>query len=153
MAMIKKSWVCSQHCHEMFFKWRIIQWYVRTGVSCVFCVLQLCLCFYMCFSTIENSLPVLSFPLWCAMRSYWPHLEVRDPIWADDWSHSPFIRRSPSWDFPEFSSAVRQMPGDLCTGPGIISLSPLSLVTDVALRASALWPGTQTEAGGTATLV
>jgi hypothetical protein len=46
-----------------------------------------------------------------------------------------------------FFSAVRQMPGDLCTTPGIISLSPL-LATDVTLRASGLRPG----AGGTATL-
>ena len=47
------------------------------------------------------------------------------------------------------------MPGDLCTAPGIISLSPLSLatdVTDVTLRASGLWLGTRTEAGGTDTL-
>ena len=28
-----------------------------------------------------------------------------------------------SGGFPGFSSAVRQMPGDLCTAPGIISLS------------------------------
>ena len=30
-----------------------------------------------------------------------------------------------------FSSAVRQMPADLCTAPRIILLSPLSLATDV----------------------
>ena len=48
------------------------------------------------------------------------------PIWGDDWSHS-LHRRSPSSDFPRFSSAVRQMSEDLCTVPGIISLSPLSL--------------------------
>ena len=39
--------------------------------------------------------------------------EERDPIWGDDWSHSPFIRWSPSWGFLGFSSAVRQMPGDV----------------------------------------
>jgi hypothetical protein len=47
------------------------------------------------------------------------------------------------------------MPGDLCTVSGIISLSPLSLatdVTDVTLGASGLRPGTQRGAGGTATL-
>ena len=47
------------------------------------------------------------------------------------------------------------MPGDLCTVPGIISLSPLSLATDVtdaALGTSGLWLGTRTGAGGTATL-
>jgi hypothetical protein len=46
------------------------------------------------------------------------------------------------------------MPGDLCIDPGIISLSPLSLatdVTDVTLGASGLLPRTQTGAGGTAT--
>jgi hypothetical protein len=43
------------------------------------------------------------------------------------------------------------MPGDLCAAPGIISLS-LSLQTDVTLGVSSLWLGTQTAAGGTATL-
>ena len=38
-------------------------------------------------------------PSWRAVRSYWSHLEERDPIWGDDWSHSLFIRRSPSWVF------------------------------------------------------
>ena len=45
---------------------------------------------------------------------------------------------------------IRQMPGDLCTVPSIISLSPLSLVTDVTLGVSGLWQGTLTGAGGTA---
>ena len=96
------------------------------------------------------------FPSWRAVRSYRPHLEERDPIWGDDWSHSPFIRRSPSWGFLGFSSAVRQMPGDLCTASRIISLSSLSLATDVSdatLGESGLWLGTRTGAGGTATLV
>ena len=47
------------------------------------------------------------------------------------------------------------MPGNLCTAPGIISLSPLSLATDVTdptLGATDLWLGTRTGAGGTATL-
>ena len=47
------------------------------------------------------------------------------------------------------------MPGDLCTAPRIISLSPLSLATDVTdatLGASGLWLGTRTGAGGTAKL-
>jgi hypothetical protein len=47
------------------------------------------------------------------------------------------------------------MPGDLCTAPRIISLSPLLLatyVTDAILGASGLWLGTRTGAGGTATL-
>ena len=57
--------------------------------------------------------------------------------------------------FCGFSSAVRQMPGDLCTAPRIISLSPLSLATDVTdatLGTSGLWLGTRTGAGSTATL-
>ena len=86
---------------------------------------------------------------------YRPHMEGRDPIWGDDWSHSPFIRQSPSWGFLGFISAVRQMPGDLCTTPRIISLSPLSLATDVTdatLGVSGIWLGTRTGAGGTATL-
>ena len=47
------------------------------------------------------------------------------------------------------------MPGDLCTAPGIILLSPLSLatnVTDLTLGAGGLWLGTRTGADGTATL-
>ena len=47
------------------------------------------------------------------------------------------------------------MPGDLCTAPRIISLSPLPLATDVTdatIGASGLWLGTRTGAGGTATL-
>ena len=47
------------------------------------------------------------------------------------------------------------MPGDLCTVPRIISLSLLSLATDVSdaiLGASGLWLGTRRGAGGTATL-
>ena len=94
-------------------------------------------------------------PSWRAVRSYKPRLEERDPTWGDDWSHSSFIRRSPSWGFLGFSSAVRQMPGDLYTAPRIISLSHLSLATDVTdstLGASGLWLGTRTGAGGTATL-
>ena len=77
------------------------------------------------------------------------------PIWGDNWSHSPFIRRSPSWGFLGFSSAVRQMPGYLCTAPRIISLSPLSLetdVTDATLGASGLWLGNRTGGAGTGTL-
>jgi hypothetical protein len=90
------------------------------------------------------------------VRSYRPHLEERDSIWGDDWSHSSFVRRSLSWGFLGFSSALRKMPRDLSTAPGIISLSPLSLatdVTDVTLRASDLWLGTRRGDGGTATLV
>ena len=87
--------------------------------------------------------------------SFKTHLEERDPIWGDDWTQSPFIRRSPSWGFLGFSSTVKQMPGDLCTASKIISLSPLSLATDetdVTFGASGLWIGTRTGAGGTAAL-
>ena len=52
----------------------------------------------------------------------------------------------------KFSSAIRQMPGDLCTAPSIISLLPLSLATYVTLGASDHWLGTRTGDCGTATL-
>ena len=101
--------------------------------------------------------PILYFlrPCWCVVWSYRPNLEENYPIWGNDWSHSPFIRRSPRWGWLGFYSALRQMPGDLCTLPRIISLSPLSLATDVTdatLGASGLWLGTRTGADGTATL-
>jgi hypothetical protein len=54
-----------------------------------------------------------------------------------------------------FSSAVRQMLGDLCTAPRIIPLSPLTLATDVTdatLGARDLWLGTRTGAASTTTL-
>jgi hypothetical protein len=38
------------------------------------------------------------------------------------------------------------MPGDICTAPGVISLSSVSLATDVTFGASGLWLGTRTEA-------
>ena len=53
------------------------------------------------------------------------------------------------------SSAIRQKPEDLRTAPRIISLSPLSLATDVTEAthgASGLRLGTRTGAAGTATL-
>jgi hypothetical protein len=77
-----------------------------------------------------------------------------DPIWANDWSHSPFIRWSPNWGFLGVFSAVRQMPGDLFTAFRIISLSPLLAtdVTDATLGTSGLWLETRTGAGVTATL-
>ena len=65
--------------------------------------------------------------------------------------------RAPSSDgsLAEVTSAVRKMPGDLCTALRIISLSPLSLatnVTDVTFRESGLWLGTWTGVDGTNTL-
>ena len=66
-------------------------------------------------------------PSWRVVRCYRSHLEDRETIWGDDWLHSPFIRLSPSWGFPGFSSAIRQMPRDLCAALDFISLSPLSL--------------------------
>ena len=104
---------------------------------------------------ILSLLPSFLLPPWCAVRSYRRHLEVGNSIWGDDWSYSPFIRLSPSWGCLGFSSAIRQMPGDPCTGPRIIQLSPLSLATDVTdatFGASVPWLGTRTGAGGTAKL-
>ena len=93
-------------------------------------------------------------PSWRAVWSYRPHLEERDPIWDDGLSHSLFIRRSPSWGFLGFSSAVRQIPGDLCTAPGSFHYHPyLSTdMTDPTLRTSGFWLGTRTGAGGNARL-
>ena len=86
-------------------RWQYKQHFLRTEESII------------AKAVLENS---LLLPSWRAVRSYRPHLEERDPIWGDDWSHSPFIRRSPNWGFLGFSSAVRQMPGDLCTAPRTI---------------------------------
>ena len=92
-------------------------------------------------------------PSWHSVQSYRPHLEGREPIWGDDWSHNPFIRQPPDWGFLGFSPDVRQMPGDLYTAPRFISSSSslATDVTDVTLGASGLWQGTRTGAGGTAT--
>ena len=106
------------------------------------------------FLSFHSFFPSFLLPFCRAVRTYRHRFEWRDPIWGDDWSHSLFIKRSPSWGFLGFSSVVRQMPGDLCTAPRIISLSPLSLatnVTDATLEASDLWLGTRTGADGTAT--
>ena len=94
------------------------------------------------YGSMDNRTFLLS--PWRAVRSY---LEERDPIWGEDWSHSLFIRRSPSWGFLGFSSAVRQMPGDLCTAPRIILLSLVTDVTDATLGTSGLWLGTRTGVG------
>ena len=63
-----------------------------------------------------------------------------------------FIRRSPSWDFLGVSSAVKQMPGYLCTAPGILSLSPLSLTDRRDTWGKWLLASNRIGARGTATL-
>ena len=105
-----------------------------------------------------SSQPVISFfPSFSipdVLQSYQPHLEVRDPIWGDGCSHS-LHWWSPSWSFPGFSSAVRQMPGDLCIAPGITSLLPLSLTIRCDwrdTRGSRFWLGMRTGAAGNTTL-
>ena len=40
-------------------------------------------------------------PSWRTVLSYWPHLDVSDPIWGADSSHG-FHRRSYNWDFRDF---------------------------------------------------
>ena len=123
------------------------------------CCAQSCFCkvLHKMIRPLATCLFLNSFLLhsWRAMQSYRPHLEERNPIWGSDWSHSPFIRRYPSWGFLGYSSAVRQIPGDLCTALRTISLSPLSLATDVTdatFGASGLGLGNRTGAAGTATL-
>ena len=81
-------------------------------------------------------------PSWRAVRSYRSHLVERDAIWGDGWSHSYFIRRSPSWGFLGFSSAIRQMPGDLFTAPRILIISDRRDWSDTRGK----WLGTRTGA-------
>ena len=93
-------------------------------------------------------------PPWRAVRSYRPHLEERYPF------EVMTSRTAPSSDgflaeISGFSSALRQMPGELCTAPRIISLSPLSLATDITEAThgtSSIWLRTRTGAGGNAIL-
>ena len=66
-------------------------------------------------------------------------------------------RTAPSSDglLAEIFLGYKANTRDLCSAPRIISLSPLSLatnMTDTTLGASGLWLGTRTGAGGTATL-
>ena len=102
-------------------------WSLKTnGYVRSFCTAGNCLQIFILF--IKNMYPlpypVLSFcPSSCIVRYDQP---IRDPIWGDDWLHR-FHRRSSSWGFPGLSSAMRQMPGDLCRTSSIISLSPLSI--------------------------
>ena len=60
-----------------------------------------------------------------AVRSYRYHLEVRDPIWGDYWSHS--LHQTVSRGSPKFSSNREVNTSRPIYNPGIISLSPLSL--------------------------
>ena len=109
-----------------------------------------------CLSLITPILPLFSsFPFPTCCEVLLTSFGGNGPHWGDDWSHSHFIRLSPSESFLGFSSAVRQMPGDLCTDPGIISWSHLTLATNVTyviIGASCFWPGAWTGACGTATL-
>ena len=54
--------------------------------------------FFMRQPTTSFSSFLLFFilPSWCAVRPNRPHLGLRDPIWGDDCSHNPLIRRSPT---------------------------------------------------------
>ena len=83
---------------------------------------------------------LLSFllPSWRTVRYYRPHLEERDPIWDDDWSYGPFIRRSPSWGFPIFLSCKENARRSVHSPQDhfIITLSLATEVTDATLGAS-----------------
>ena len=71
-----------------------------------------------------------------------PHLEVRDSIWGDDWSHCPFIRRSLSEVFHSCKANARRSvhsPRD-----HFIAILIISDRHD--------WRRTRSGAGGTATL-
>ena len=77
-----------------------------------------------------------------------------DLIWRKGTSFEAMTGRiAPSSD--GLLAEIRQMSGDLCIDPRIISLSPFSLATDVTdatLGASGLWLQTRTGASATATL-
>ena len=60
------------------------------------------------------------------VRSYWRHLEERDPIWGNDWPHSLHHKVS-QLKIPGLSSAIRKISGNLCTVPELALVSPLSL--------------------------
>ena len=63
-------------------------------------------------------------------------------IWGEQWSHSPFIRRSHSWGFLGFSCEVNARRS--MHSPQDHFIITLIMMT---LGASGLWLGTQTEAG------
>ena len=93
-------------------------------------------------------------PSWHTVWSYRPHLELRDPIWGDDCSHS-LHRRSLSWDFRRVPSVLSEIAGDLCTAPVSSNFHPyhyLTGVTDMILGASGFCLGTRIGAGGTTTV-
>ena len=106
--------------------------------------------------TMRRLIPYLSLPSVFLHNVLW---DPTDLIWKKKTPFEAMAGRTASSSdgllAEMFSSAIRQMPGDLCTAPGIILLSPLSLATDaidVTLGVSGLWLGTRTGAGGTATL-
>ena len=85
------------------------------------------------------------------VRPYRHQLEVRDPIWGDEWSHS-LHWQSINWDF---SRGFPVLKIHLCIAPGFILLSPWPLDDKSDWRdigASGLWLGTRTVFVGTATL-
>jgi hypothetical protein len=78
-----------------------------------------------------------------------------DLIWRKGIPFEAIIgRKATSSDFllAEVFLGHKAKSGDMCTAPGIISLSSSSLATDVTLRANGLWLGTRTGAGGIAIL-
>ena len=86
---------------KIFMKWLFITvwfWRCNSVSPILFSVAELPL------SPCPFLLSIL--PPWQALRYYRPHLQVRDPIWGLDWSHS-LQRRSPNWAFTGFFSAVR----------------------------------------------
>ena len=67
------------------------------------------------------------FPSWRAVRSYRPQLEEREPIWDDDWSHSPFIRLSPSWGFPQLYGKCQEI---YAQSPESFHYHPIIIISD-----------------------
>ena len=101
-------------------------------------------------------IPILSFILFFlppffllhyVLRSYWPHLKVRDSIWRKDWSHS-LQTFYPT--FSEFSSAIRECVYSPPFHP-IVTLIVWH-VTVLTLGASSCWLVTLKATGCTATV-
>ena len=101
---------------------------------------------------LPNALSFL-FPFWHNLRSYRPHLEVRDPILSYDWPRSLHqtvsgLRFSGVFLSPKVSARRSVHSVSFHYHPYHYPTD----VTDVTLGTSGLWLGTRAGAGGTATL-
>ena len=77
-------------------------------------------------SPTSKSCPFLLSSL--PVRSYRPHLEVRDPTWGNGWSHT-LHWQSPSWGFPQLQGKCQ-----ICAQALIISWQTWLLARVLNLR-------------------